>query len=425
MATQPDLGVLVWILGSDRAVPENYLHVRINEARIDWFNNGPNYARVVTEAADEAGGRAFVTDYAGASDVMDRTLYWEGRFDLENLQRLKDPADFIDELLGQGFARDSQMQTLLRRYIPMPEAVLEEGVLQVVFRGDEEAYRQAAEEGRLQALAERSFYNNIRAYEEWTEEGLIFDAVAFTVALEEVVVEPLRQSQELFGEFPYLTRLFTTMSAAEMTEDPLFTFNPDLPGVSNVHNAHGRFECDDFDPENPRYEEIVLVVTLADGREIRSRPYAGFGPGEPPVIPLDSADQPAAAIVERMASSGPPMPLFRMTAVEDDVDGSVPTTAALLPNYPNPFNASTVIPMRLPVSAESPATLRIYNLAGQALRTLMPGRPGVGGYHEVTWNGRDDRGLAVGSGVYIARLESGASSNHKLASSTRKLLLLQ
>ena len=62
--------------------------------------------------------------------------------------------------------------------------------------------------------------------------------------------------------------------------------------------------------------------------------------------------------------------------------------------------ASTVIPMRLPASAESP-TLRIYNLAGQTVRTLLPDRPGVGGYHEVTWNGRDDRGLAVASGVYI------------------------
>ena len=418
VATQPDLGVLVWILGSDRAVPENYLHVRINEARIDWYNGGPNYAQVVTEAANEAGGRAFVTDYAGPSKIMDKRLYSEGRFDLETLRGVEDPSRFIDELLRQGFSRDSQMQSLLRRYIPIPAAVIEEGVLQVVFGGDETAYQRASDDGLLQALAERSFYNNIRGYEEWTGE-LIFDAAAFTGALEEVVVEPLRQTQELFGEFPYLTRLFTTLSADEMTVDPLFVFNPDLPDVSNVHNAAGRFECDDFDPENPNFEEIVLVVTLADGREVRSRPLAGFDSGDPLGIRLDSDDQPAAAIVERMASSGPPVPVPTLTAVEDHGDSQVPTAASLLPNYPNPFNAFTVIPMRLPMSTETPARLRIYNLAGQALRTLLPGVPGVGGYHEVTWNGRDDRGLTVGSGVYIARLESGNSS------SSRKLLLLQ
>ena len=418
VATQPDLGVLVWILGSDRAVPENYLHVRINEARIDWYNGGPNYAQVVTEAANEAGGRAFVTDYAGPSEIMDKRLYSEERFDLETLRGVEDPSRFIDELLRQGFSRDSQMQSLLRRYIPIPAAVIEEGVLQVVFGGDETAYQRASDDGLLLALAERSFYNNIRRYEEWTGE-LIFDAAAFTGALQEVVVEPLRETQELFGEFPYLTRLFTTLSADEMTVDPLFVFNPDLPGVSNLHNAAGRFECDDFDPENPNFEEIVLVVTLADGREVRSRPLAGFDSGDPFGIQLDSVDQPAAAIVERMAASGPPVPLSTLTAVEDLGDSQVPTAASLLPNYPNPFNAFTVIPMRLPMSTETPARLRIYNLAGQALRTLLPGVPGVGGYHEVTWNGRDDRGLTVGSGVYIARLESGNSS------SSRKLLLLQ
>jgi len=417
VATQPDLGVLVWILGSDRAVPENYLHVRINEARIDWFNGGQNYTEVVTEAANEAGGRAFVTDYAGPSEIMGKRLYAEGRFDLEKLRRVEDPARFIEELLSQGFGRDSQMQSLLRRYIPIPADVIEQGVLQVVYGGDEKAYQQAVDNGLLLALAERSFYNNIRIYEEWTGE-LAFDPEAFTGALEEVVVEPLRQTQELFGEFPYLTRLFTTLSADEMTVDPLFVFNPDLPGVSNTHNAKGRFECDDFDPENPNFEEIVLVVTLADGREVRSRPYAGFDSGDP-VIRLDSADQPAAAIVEQMASAGAPVTLSRLTAVEDDRDNPLPDAASLLPNYPNPFNASTVIPMRLPVSDGTPATLRIYNLTGQVLRTLLVSVAGAGGYHEVTWNGRDDRGLAIGSGVYIARLESGNSS------ATRKLLLLQ
>jgi len=56
VAAEPNMGILVWVLGEHRAIPNNYLHVQINEARIDWFNGGFNYNEVVSEAANEAGG---------------------------------------------------------------------------------------------------------------------------------------------------------------------------------------------------------------------------------------------------------------------------------------------------------------------------------------------------------------------------------
>ena len=84
------------------------------------------------------------------------------------LRRIDDPGRFIDALLRQGFPRDAQMQSLLRRHVPMPQAVLDEGVLQVVFGGDIEAWTQAQEDGRLLSIAERAFYNDISAFEEWT-----------------------------------------------------------------------------------------------------------------------------------------------------------------------------------------------------------------------------------------------------------------
>ena len=68
VATEPDLGILAYVLGEHRAVPTNYLHVQINEAAIDWFFGGFNYANIVTQAANEAGGQAFVTEYAGSSE---------------------------------------------------------------------------------------------------------------------------------------------------------------------------------------------------------------------------------------------------------------------------------------------------------------------------------------------------------------------
>ncbi len=326
VATQPDLGVLVWVLGSHRAIPTNYLHVQINEARIDWFNGGINYNEVVTEAADEAGGQAFATDYAGVSEIMKDRFFQEGRYDLDKLRLLKAPEDFLAEMLGQGFPRDNQTQALIRRHIALPQAVLDEGVLEVYFRGDEAAYQKAKEDGTLQGLAEQSFYNNMSAYKKYAAD-VAFDPGAFADDLNTVVVEPLRVTQALFGDFPYLTRLYTTLSAEEMTVDPMFSFNPDLPEVSNMHTADARFECPEGDPGEVKPEDVVLVVTLADGRTIRTRPYASQGPGpfprQPPPEGLQVL-QSAVAVVEQMDTSGSPVPVRGMTIASDfDGDGSV------------------------------------------------------------------------------------------------------
>jgi hypothetical protein len=65
VAAQDDMGILVWVLGSGRAVPTNYLSLELNEARINWLNPSPTYNDVVVAAADEAGGWGFVTEQAG------------------------------------------------------------------------------------------------------------------------------------------------------------------------------------------------------------------------------------------------------------------------------------------------------------------------------------------------------------------------
>ncbi|MBS12305.1 MAG: hypothetical protein CME19_11965 [Gemmatimonadetes bacterium] len=66
ITTDPDLGVIAWVLAENRAIPENYLQVEVNDAKIYWLNGGQNYADLVAEAANEAGGNAFTTDYVQA-----------------------------------------------------------------------------------------------------------------------------------------------------------------------------------------------------------------------------------------------------------------------------------------------------------------------------------------------------------------------
>jgi hypothetical protein len=79
----------------------------------------------------------------------------------------------------------------------------------------------------------------------------------------------------------------------------------------------------------------------------------------------------------------------------------------LLPCAPNPFSASTVI--RYHLAQAGRASLRVYNVAGQAVRTLVGG-PQSPGAHSARWDGRDDRGRAMPGGVYFARLATSQGS---------------
>ena len=86
---------------------------------------------------------------------------------------------------------------------------------------------------------------------------------------------------------------------------------------------------------------------------------------------------------------------------------ALPERFALGPNYPNPFNPSTIIPYQL--ASSSPVRLEVFNLLGQRIATLVDGvRPA--GFHTATWHATDAAGRAVGAGVYIYRMTVGAAS---------------
>jgi hypothetical protein len=86
------------------------------------------------------------------------------------------------------------------------------------------------------------------------------------------------------------------------------------------------------------------------------------------------------------------------------VGASLPTETALLANVPNPFNPTTIVGFSL--ASDGPVSLCVYNALGQQVRTLASGYT-TAGHHTVTWNGRDDRGNAAASGVYMYRLVTG------------------
>jgi 3-phytase len=100
------------------------------------------------------------------------------------------------------------------------------------------------------------------------------------------------------------------------------------------------------------------------------------------------------------------------TAVEEDESAFLPSRIELEQNYPNPFNPSTTISYHLTNSTEG--TLAIYNLRGELVRTLAAGALAAGS-HRVVWNGVDENGQAVASGIYIYRLQAdGVVASRKL-----------
>jgi len=87
-----------------------------------------------------------------------------------------------------------------------------------------------------------------------------------------------------------------------------------------------------------------------------------------------------------------------------------------LRNYPNPFNAGTQIAFSIPETDR--VALRIYNVQGQLVRTLFD-ETATQGHHRIQWDGRDDLGAIVSSGVYFCRLE------HNGTFQATKMLLLK
>ncbi len=88
-----------------------------------------------------------------------------------------------------------------------------------------------------------------------------------------------------------------------------------------------------------------------------------------------------------------------------------PDDYKLSQNYPNPFNPSTTIDFTLPIS--KPITLKIYNTLGQEVRTLISNRRYAAGTYSVQWDGTDNNGVPVASGVYIYKLVFGNFSKSK------------
>ena len=211
IAAQPDMPIYVTVLGAARAVPENYLDAVLIEAPQTYY--GTESIELIGNAVDQAGGHAFVTSFAGPTGSLP-PLFVEGEsYRTDGLAELTDAGSFLQELRYRGFTGSPELLAMLQRYLPLPQALANQGYTAQQFYNDLTQPRGCSFSCSYAAAA-------------------TFDAVAFAAELETRIVAPLREMQGLIAAHPYGTRMVTTLDPAEMTVDPVFAFAPALPPVN-------------------------------------------------------------------------------------------------------------------------------------------------------------------------------------------------
>jgi hypothetical protein len=146
------------------------------------------------------------------------------------------------------------------------------------------------------------------------------------------------------------------------------------------------------------------VVEVGDRIEIIVRDAAGQIVSGPAVHQITDGD------IERA---------FATTTME--LGNIVPAKSMLAQNYPNPFNPETWIPYQL--AEDSDVAIRIYSVSGRMVRVLNLNQKNAGSYMSkqkaAYWNGRDDSGELVASGVYVYSIQAGAFT------AVRKMVILK
>jgi len=257
VAAKEDMDIRALFLGEERVLPTNYRHVRLNQTRLDWLLRAPEYGAAVSRALDEAGGRAFITEYAGDSNVVDPTRLSTEALDPDAFVGI-DPLTVVDRLAEQGLVTCDDdcayshelVPVLLREFIPAPEGI---------------------DADTLYACL--SCYERLVDLDAWDED-------AFIARYREYISDPMEHAADLLETWPYLTRLYTRMSPSEMAFDPMFAEVGGLGPVPNILGAQRNTDacCDD-------------TVVLPDGASVRIGPDGTW--------PSWSDDMPYAAVIQQ------------------------------------------------------------------------------------------------------------------------------
>ncbi|MBN2070168.1 MAG: DNRLRE domain-containing protein [Candidatus Krumholzibacteriota bacterium] len=135
--------------------------------------------------------------------------------------------------------------------------------------------------------------------------------------------------------------------------------------------------------------------------------------------PLEGTSGVWAEFDSKEFENAPFLRIHYVSLVGDDENGATPGCVELSQNIPNPFNPATRISFTIPGRSENEhVTLRIYDVAGRLMRTLLDESRSAG-LHTVIWDGKDRNGSPVASGIYFYRLQWNGKTR------SRKMVLLR
>jgi hypothetical protein len=267
----PDMRMEVYVFGASRGVPESYLHVSINDLALDWWTNGSNYAEVITEAANEAGGHAFATDYFGDSDVV--RPFFDRDVPEGALRSAPGPFAWVDVLRASGVPASTELFEALEDALGLPDGT----------------------GASVWSCPGCTTTTTITA---------AFDADLATDIVLEQVFQPLLVAQALLDRFPRLARMTSSLDAAEMTVDPVFVMNPDLAGadVSNAWEAVMAYDCHGGIPFRAANRTLTLGRSGLQVRLPSEEALASQGMSEFEYIA--SLREQNAVLIEQLGASG-------------------------------------------------------------------------------------------------------------------------
>ena len=216
----------------------------------------------------------------------------------------------------------------------------------------------------------------------------------------------------------------TQVILAAVEGDPV-TDGENLFAIAGIGGANNQTSKDILVPSGIAVEALIYgtsgtdvgAVTVDDGN---SKIFlTGFG-FEALVSGNTNLTPPSQLMFRALTWFGVP----GLVSVEDEVIATLPKKFELEQNYPNPFNPETSINYAIPQDAS--VRLTIYNILGQRIVTLVNEQKSSG-VHTVNWNGANDNGNQVASGLYFYRLEARhmTNGNQRIFVDAKKMLLLK
>ena len=252
IAAVEDMAVSVYLAGPGRGAPKNHLHAHVNPMRLSWTHEGPakNYVSVLSEAIDEASGRAFVTEAAMTPDKL-QVSRPSADPQVQTVVMHEEP---IDSRRGYGegklFADASFETKSIANAVTLNE--LADAVRGSSIVITNEVAGALEKHSKLHAKAAKGIGQSVREFwQEVADKGFVlpkaddakFDGKALAAELDKEFSGPMRAVAKQLETSKMVSKLAMRISPEEMLRDPIFGFNDKLGVIDPVYQVELAWVC--------------------------------------------------------------------------------------------------------------------------------------------------------------------------------------